>query len=81
MRNGPFKSFIASSDFCHLLITFANSLDRQSWSGSKPFDTLIYSVPERIFLKKYFEKKKLADGNKHAKLPRMQRVDNAFSNP
>ena len=39
-------SFLASNNICHLLITFANSLDPgQDWqivspfSGSKPFDT------------------------------------------
>ena len=42
--------FLANGDFCHLLITFANSLDpdQESWSGSKLFDTL-ESVPERFF--------------------------------
>ena len=47
----PFSSFLTSSDFCHLLITFANSLDPgQSRYGSKPFDTLI------VYLKDCFEK-------------------------
>ena len=59
-----FNSFLASSHFCHLLITFTNSADnlcKQVWprsgpakclssTGSKPFDTLI------VFLKEFFEK-------------------------
>ena len=65
------NSFLASGDFSHLLINFANSLDpdqdrprtgpteSRSWSGSKLFDTLI------VFLKEFFEKdhfeKKSAD--------------------
>ena len=48
------KSFLASGDFCHLLITFANSLntdqDCRSFSGYKPFDILI------VFLNIFFEK-------------------------
>ena len=41
-----FNCLPASSDFCRLLITFANSLDQDrdqshSWSGSIPFDCLI----------------------------------------
>ena len=50
----------ASGKFCHLLITFANSLDPDqtqhsvgAWSGSKVFGTLV------LFLKEYFEKKNL----------------------
>ena len=63
-----------SGDFCHLLITFANSLDsdqarsptkRLAWSGSKLFHTLM------IFLKEFFEKvnlkkKKKSTGDKQA---------------
>ena len=51
---GHFDYFLASGDFGHLLITFANS-------GSKPYDTLI------VFLKEFFEKRlslKKADDNK-----------------
>ena len=41
---------LASGDFCHPLITFANSLDadQDSWSGSKLFNTVI------VFLKVVF---------------------------
>ena len=52
-----FNSFPTSGDFCHLLITFANSLDPdqawkkcRAWSGSKLFDTLM------VFLTDFFEK-------------------------
>ena len=49
------KAFHASGIFCCLLMTFANGFDldqdqqteHQSWSGSKPFDTLI------VFLKEF----------------------------
>ena len=36
------NSFIVSNDFCHLLITFANSLDpdQDRQNASKPFDIL-----------------------------------------
>ena len=52
------NSFLASDDFCSLLITFANSLDRDQdqrsigpdVDPSKPFDTLI------VFLKEFLEK-------------------------
>ena len=49
---------IASANFHHLLVTFANSLGpfRRSWFGSKLFDTLI------VFMKENFEKK--SAGNK-----------------
>ena len=42
------NSFLASGNFCHLLISFANSFDlkRQSGSGSKPLDTLIVFLKE-----------------------------------
>ena len=47
-----FNSYLASADFCHLLITFANSLEPdQDWHyDPKWFDTLI------VFLKDCFEK-------------------------
>ena len=57
-----FTVLLASDDFCHLLITFANSLDQdigRYWSN--PFDTLIK------FQKELFEKKKSADDNKSMK--------------
>ena len=38
------------SSCCLLLILSANSRECQSWSGSKPFDTLV------VFLKEYFVK-------------------------
>ena len=49
-----FNSFFASSDFCRLLIYFANNLDPdedwqsccQSWSLSKLFDTMIMHLKE-----------------------------------
>ena len=53
------NSFLAiCADFCHLLITFSNSLDPdqdpqsscRSWSGSKPLDTLM------VFLEEFVEK-------------------------
>ena len=45
-------SFFANSDFCHLPMYFANSLDPecQSWSEFKPFDQP-YNVPEIFFFK------------------------------
>ena len=53
--------------FCHLLIPFANSLDpdqdqhpSQSFSASKPFDTLIVFLTE-FFQKSNFEKKSTND--------------------
>ena len=61
---------------CHLLITFANSLEsdqaqkHQAWYGSK----LDYGIPERIFFKKLILKKKADDKKKHEKLPSRQRV-------
>ena len=53
------NSFLASSKFCHLLITFVNNLEqdtyRTPWSGFKPFDNQIVFMKE--FLKKVnFEK-------------------------
>ena len=57
------NSFFASSNFCRLLISFANDLDQDqdqssvdpefclSWSGCELFDTLI------VFVKEFFGKK------------------------
>ena len=67
------NSFLASGDFCHLLIMFANSLVQdqdwlsvgRSWSEYKLFDPLIFFL-EKNFLKKLILKKKSADNNKHA---------------
>ena len=60
---------------CHLLITFANSLDPdQAWkmSGLIWIQTIwnSYGIPEIIFQKSWFWKKS-ADDKKHAKLPGM----------
>ena len=64
-----FNSFHAITDFCHLLIYFANSLDpdqdRPNGSGSKPFDTLIELLKE-FFEKVNFEKNS-ADNRKNMK--------------
>ena len=40
------NSFYVSSDFCHLLITFANSLDpdQDGQNAAKPFDILDFFV-------------------------------------
>ena len=47
-----FNSFLASGNFCRLLMTFANSLDPdQNLHESKWFDTL------KVFLKEFFSKK------------------------
>ena len=56
-EESDFNSFLASGNFCRLLITFANILDpdqaqQWAWSGSKMFDILM------VFLKDFFEKKK-----------------------
>ena len=63
---GIFNSFLASSNFCCLLITFAVWTQiRTVGSGSKPFDTLI------VFLKEFFEnvnfEKRSSDNNKSMK--------------
>ena len=58
-----FNYFLANGDFCHLLITFANNLDADE---DDKMSVLIWiqtvchadSVPERIFGKVDFEKKK-----------------------
>ena len=61
------NSFLASGNFCHLLISFANRLDpeqdgqRWFWSGSKRFDTLIEFLNffvEKLHLKKVREHNK-----------------------
>ena len=52
-----FNSFLASSDFCRLLITFANSLDPDQDQQNVGLDldpnclTLADRVPERLFRK------------------------------
>ena len=60
-------SFLASSDFCCLMINFANSLDPDQYQQTDPFDSLI--VFGKNFLKKFILKKKSDD-----KLHNMQRV-------
>ena len=72
------NSFLASGDFCHLLITFVNSLDPdQDWHSvgfdldPNDFDTLIE------FLKEFFENVHFENSQtttKVGKLPSMQRV-------
>ena len=75
-----FNSFLASGDFFHMLITFANSLDsdqdRQNVGPDLDLNrlTLCDSVPERFFLKKIILKKVSRQQQKHEKLPNMQRV-------
>ena len=49
LRGLSFNYFLACGDFCHLLITFVNSLDPDQ-DGSKPFDTS--KVFLNVFLKK-----------------------------
>ena len=66
-----FRWWPAFTYWCHLLITFANSLDptkQWSWSGSKLFDTQIE------FLKIFLKKKSADNKKKHAKLHIMQNV-------
>ena len=71
-----FNSFLASDDFCHLLITLAKQFgprsgptECRSWSGSKPFDTLIADE----FFKKVILKKS-DDNNSMEIFSSMQRV-------
>ena len=63
-------------EYCHRLMTFANSLDpdhNQQNHESKPFDTL------NVYLKEFFEtileKKVSRRPQKHEKLPSMKRAD------
>ena len=58
--------FLASGDFCYLLITFANSLDPDQYRQNvgPDLDTgCLKCVPERVFEKVKFDKKS-ADYNK-----------------
>ena len=72
---------------CHLLITFANSLDPEqaqqfmrARSGSKLFDT--DGIPEeKKILKKLILKKNQVTTKKHVKLPSMQRIKIKFLPP
>ena len=79
---GKLNSFLASSDFCHLLITFANNLDPdQDGQNVGPdldpnFDTLI--VFQKEILKKKIEKKS-ADDKTHENLQSMP-LDSLYSN-
>ena len=62
-----FNSFLDSGDFCHLLITFANSLDPgQDGQNVGPDVDPNHSVPERFFLKQLILKKS-DDDNKSTK--------------
>ena len=68
--------FLASDDFCCLLITLANSLDQIQtevlyWSGFKQFGILI--VFWENLLKSYFSKKVSRYQQKHDKLASMHR--------
>ena len=74
---GLSTSFRFSSSLCHLLITFANSLDPdQAWQNVRPDlypnYLTIWWYSERIFWKSWFWKKS-AYNKKNAKLPRRQR--------
>ena len=71
------KCYHASGDICHLLITFANSLDPdQDWHIVGPdLDPTVWhcpSVSERIFFKRKILKKDSRQQQKHEKLPSMQ---------
>ena len=61
---------LACSNSCHLLITFANSLDPDQDQQVKLFDTLL------VFLKEFLEKvnfeKNQQTTKKHSKLPSRQ---------
>ena len=60
-RLKKFNSFQTSGNFCHLLITFANSLNPdQDPSGPKPFDTLMV-FPTEFLENLHFEKKSADD--------------------
>ena len=81
----PINAFIASGDFCRLLMTFANSLDpdqaRQNQAQQNVRPDLdpncghSDSIPERFFEKVKKKKKIIHNDKKHAKLPSMQRVN------
>ena len=65
--------FLATGDFCHLLINYANSLDpdqdRQNNSGFKPFETLM------VFLKVFFFlSKTLILSSQQTTIPSKQKV-------
>ena len=69
VQQNIFNTFLASDDFCHLLITFANSLDPDQDRCFKLFDTLI------VFLKEFFFKSQQTTKKKsREKLTSMQRV-------
>ena len=48
--------FLASSDFCHLLITFANSLDPDQDGQNVGSDLDPNRLTLMLFLKEFFEK-------------------------
>ena len=67
------NSFLASGNFCHLLITFANSLDSdQVWQNVgpdlDPSCLTLWWYSWMIFLKKLIWKKKSTDDKKACKI-------------
>ena len=73
-----FNSFLASGDFCCLLITFTNSLDpdqdRQNVDHDLDPNCLTLRVFLKDLLKKVIFKKVSRQQQKHEKLSSMQRV-------
>ena len=64
-----FNSFLASGDLCHLLSTFANSLDPDQDRHNVGPDLDSNGLTRKVFLNKFFEKvnfekKKSADDKK-----------------
>ena len=73
-----FNSFPASGDFCRLLITFANSLDKMS--GLIWIQTVWHSYGiSEMFFKKVNLKRNPQRTKKRAKLPSIQWVDTSCS--
>ena len=76
-----FNPFPTNGNFCHLLITFGNSLDpdqAQQNIGPDPDPKKLFALWRyswKIFLKKLTLKKNPQRTKKHAKLPSMQRVN------
>ena len=58
---GGLKSVLASSKFCHLLITFANSFDpdQDRHSVGPDLETNCLKNSDSLFIKDFFEEKKL----------------------
>ena len=78
-EHNRYNSVLASGDFCHLLIFFANSLDpdqdQQNVGPDLDPNCLSDSVQKKFFLKNLILKKVSRQQQKHEKLPSMQRVD------